>query len=264
MFRIAGAVALLMTLMIAPSQAQRGPEGRWVTLGEKSVGFLVDRDVLRLNHDEGWFNREGPFRKLRFTAEGNDIHLINVRVVYLNGFAEDFTVNQLLRPRQGVAVDLRGDRSFLRQIEFVYRSRLNFKGQATLRVDAESARRGPPGPGAGPGPGPGGPRVELLGSERVNFLADRNVIKVGKREGRFSKIALRAVGNDVEMLSLRVVYGNGAPDDLPVKRVLRDGQRSDVIELKGREPRVINRIEMVYRSRPSFKGQATVEVYGVH
>jgi hypothetical protein len=260
MFRIAGAVALLLTLMIAPSQAQKGPGGsRWVNLGEKSVGFLVDHDVLRVNQKADWFDREGPFRTLRFTAEGNDIHLTSVRVVYLNGFAENFTANQNLKPRQSLSVDLRGERSYIQQIEFVYRSRLSFKGQATLRIDAESARRGPPGPGPGPGP-----QVELLGSQKVGFVADRDVLRVGRKEGRFRKIALRAVGNDIEVLDLKVFYTNGAPDDIPVRRVLRAGQRSEPLDLKGAAPRAIDRIEFVYRSRPSFKGQATLEVYGVN
>jgi hypothetical protein len=253
-------VALLLTLMIAPSQAQKGPGGpRWVNLGERSVGFLVDRDVLRVNQKAEWFDREGPFRTLRFTAEGNDIHLTNVRVVYLNGFAEDFNINQLLRARQSISVDLRGERSYIQQIEFVYRSRLNFKGQATLRIDAESARRGPPGPGPGPGP-----KVELLGSQKIGFKADRDVLKVGRKEGRFRRIALRAVDNDIEILDMKIFYARGPADDVQVRRVLRAGQRSEPIDLKGDEPRVINRIEFVYKARPNFRGAATLEIYGVN
>ncbi len=259
MFRIAGAVALLLTLMIAPSQAQRGPDGpRWVLLGEKAVGFVVDRDVLRVNQKSDWFDREGPFRTLRFTAQGNDIEMINARVVYLNGFAEDFPINQRLRQRQSFSVDLRGDRSYIQQIEFVYRSRLNFKGQATLRVDAETARRGPPGPG------PGGPRVELLGAQKIGFKVDRDVLRVGRKEGRFRRIALRAVDNDIEILDMKIFYGRGPADDIQVRRVLRAGQQSEPIDLKGDEPRVIDRIEFIYRARPNFRGAATLEVYGVH
>lgn len=259
MFRIAGAVALLLTLMIAPSQAQRGPGGdRWVNLGEKSVGFLVDRDILRVNQKADWFDREGPFRALRFTAQGNDIEMINVRVVYLNGFAEDFPINQRLRARQSITVDLRGERSYIQHLEFVYRSRLNFKGQATLRIDAEAVRRGPPGPG------PGGPRVELLGSQKIGFKVDRDVLRVGRKEGRFRRIALRAIDNDIEILDLKIFYGRGPADDVQVRRVLRAGQRSDPIDLRGNEPRVIDRIEFVYRARPNFRGAATLEIYGVH
>jgi hypothetical protein len=256
MFRIAGAVALLFTLMVAPSQAQRGPGGdRWVPLGEQRDGFLVDRDVLRLNRNEEWFRREGPFSDLRLTAEGNDIHMISVRVVYLNGVAEDFKLDQLLRQRQSIKIDLRGDRSFLRQIEFVYRSRLNFKGVARLRVDARVARRGSSGPG---------PKVELLGAQKIGFKVDRDVLKVGRKEGRFRRIALRAVDNDIEILDMKVFYGRGPADDIQVRRVLRAGQRSEPIDLRGDEPRVINRIEFVYRARPNFRGAATLEIYGVH
>ncbi len=263
MFRIASAAALLLMLLAGPSVAQRGPGGdRWVPLGEKRVGFMVDRDVLRLNHNEDWFRREGPFRTIRLTAEGNDIHMMNVRVVYLNGFAEDFRVDQLLRQRQSLDIDLRGDRSYLRQIEFVYRSRLNFKGEARLRIDAEVARRGPPGPGPGPGPGP---QVELLGTQKIGFAVDRDVLRVGRKEGRFRRIALRALDNDIEILDMKVFYGRGGPpDDIQLRRVLRVGQRSEPIDLRGNEPRVIDRIEFVYRARPNFRGAATLEVYGVH
>ena len=258
MFRIAGAVALLLTLMVAPSQAQRGPGGdRWVNLGEKSVGFLVDRDILRVNQKADWFDREGPFRALRFTAEGNDIEMINVRVVYLNGFAEEFPVNQRLRARQSITVDLRGERSYIQHLEFIYRSRLNFKGQATLRIDAQAARRGPPGPGPGP-------RVELLGSQKIGFKVDRDVLRVGRKEGRFRRIALRAVDNDIEVLDMKIFYGRGPADDVQVRRVLRAGQQSEPIDLRGDEPRVIDRIEFIYRARPNFRGAATLEVYGVH
>jgi hypothetical protein len=261
MFRIASAVALLLALMVAPSEAQRGPGGdRWVSLGEMRVGFLVDRDVLRINQNEDWFRREGPFRTIRLTAEGNDIHMVSVRVVYLNGFAEDFRVDQLLRQRQSLNIDLRGERSYLRQIEFVYRSRLNFKGQATLRIDAEAVRRGPPGPGPGPGP-----KVELLGSQKIGFAVDRDVLRVGRKEGRFSRIALRALDNDIEIMDMKIFYGGrkGPPDDVKFRGILRAGQRTQPIDLRGNEPRIIERIEFVYRARPNFRGAATLEVYGV-
>jgi hypothetical protein len=262
MFRIASAVALLLMLMAGPSAAQRGPGGdRWVELGTMKVGFLADRDVLRLDRDEAWFGREGPFSDLRLTAERSDIHIMNVRVVYLNGFAEDFRVDGNVRRGQSINIDLRGDRSYLRQIEFIYRSKISFKGEARLQVEARVARRGPP-PGPGPGPGP---QVELLGSQKIGFAVDRDVLRVGRREGRFSRIALRALDNDIEILDMKVFYGRGGPpDDIQFRRVLRVGQRSEAIDLRGREPRVIDRIEFVYRARPNFRGAATLEVYGVH
>ena len=96
-----------------------------------------------------------------------------------------------------------------------------------------------------------------LGCQTVTFRVDRDVLRVGRRDGRFGAIRLHARGGDVEMLDLRVVYGNGQPDDIPVRRVLRRGDRSHPLDLRGGD-RVIDRIEMVYRSVPNFRGREAV------
>jgi len=52
-----------------------------------------------------------------------------------------------------------------------------------------------------------------LGCQQVSFRGrDRDTIRVGRREGRFRAIRLAARGNDVEVLRLSVVYGNGNPE----------------------------------------------------
>ena len=102
-----------------------------------------------------------------------------------------------------------------------------------------------------------------LGCQKVSFRGrDRDVIQVGRREGRFKAIRLAARGNDVEILDLKVVYGNGSPDDIPVGRVIRRGDRTHALDLKGRE-RAISRIEMVYRQLPDFRGRTTVCAEGL-
>jgi hypothetical protein len=102
-----------------------------------------------------------------------------------------------------------------------------------------------------------------LGCKDVNFLgADRDVINVGRREGRFKAIRLEARGNDVEMLDLKVIYANGAPDDIAVRSLIRQGTRTRPLDLKGRE-RAIQRVEMVYRKPLNFRGKATVCVEGL-
>lgn len=104
---------------------------------------------------------------------------------------------------------------------------------------------------------------ELLGSKKVGFLVDRDVISVGRGEGRFRAVKLRVRGAPVHMMDLKVVYANGAPDDLPVRAEIRAGGETRTIDLKGRD-RAIREVQMVYRSRPTFKGLATVEVWGLH
>ena len=103
---------------------------------------------------------------------------------------------------------------------------------------------------------------EELGCQKVGFLIDRDVVKVGRREGRFKAIRLDVSGNAVYMEDLKVVYGNGAPDDIPVRSEIRDGGQTRALDLKGRD-RVIDRVEMVYRAKPNFKGSAKVCVFGL-
>jgi hypothetical protein len=104
---------------------------------------------------------------------------------------------------------------------------------------------------------------EELGCKQVSFLGkDRDTIKVGRREGRFKAIRLKANGNDVEILDLKVIYTNGEPDDIQVRSHLKAGRETRALDLKGRE-RAIDRIELIYRSRLNFKGQATVCAEGL-
>ena len=100
-----------------------------------------------------------------------------------------------------------------------------------------------------------------LGCRDVSFAVDRDVVRVGRRDGRFNAIRIRVGGNDVQMLDVKVVYGNGAPDDLPVRAVIRAGARSGPLDLRGRN-RFIERIELVYASRPNFRGHAQICVDG--
>ena len=119
-----------------------------------------------------------------------------------------------------------------------------------LTADAQAQRRG------------GGNWVDL-GCQQVSFIGkDRDSIRVGRREGRFKAIRLEARNNDVELLDVQVVYANGAPDDIQVRSRLRAGSRTRPLDLRGRD-RAIDRIELVYRSRPSFRGIATVCAEGL-
>ncbi len=104
---------------------------------------------------------------------------------------------------------------------------------------------------------------EQLGCQKVGFLVDRDAIKVGRREGKFKAIRLEVSGNTVFINDLKVVYGNGAPDDLQVRSEIREGRQTRPLDLKGRGERAINRVELTYRAKPNFKGSAKVCVSGL-
>jgi hypothetical protein len=247
----------------------RGDRREWLLLGEKAVGFRVDRDVIHINQSEDWY-RNRAFRRLHLVAERSDIHLMAVRLIYMNGYSEDFPVDRLIREGQDQPIDLRGERKFLRSIEMIYRSRPSFEGRAIMKVYGEPARFAPghggplPPIGAGPGGEPGGGRDWAeLGCQRVSlFGVDRDTLRVGRREGRFKAIRLKVHGADIQLVDLRVIYANGEPDHIPVRSWLRQGDRTRPLDLRGWE-RSIDRIEMTYVTIPNFKGQATVCAEGL-
>lgn len=119
----------------------------------------------------------------------------------------------------------------------------------TLAVDSAEARKG------------GKRNWELLGSKKVGFLVDKDIIDVGRKDGDFSKIKLVVKGNEVEFKDVDIVYGNGQRDDIKIRNRIRAGGETRAIDLKGGD-RFIKRVELVYKSKPSFKGQATVELWG--
>ena len=93
---------------------------------------------------------------------------------------------------------------------------------------------------------------ERLGCEEVGRRTDRDVIRVGRREGRFKAIRLQASGNDVRVEDLKVIYANGRPDDIRVRRELRENEETRPLDLKGRD-RAIDRIELT--TKRDFKGR---------
>ncbi len=265
MLRITSAIALSLTLLISNAHAQRDfnrdrsqiDRGRdrdrdrdrdreWVLLGQQTVGFRVDRDVINIDQSEDWY-RNRSFRSLRFVAERNDVYMMSIRLVYMNGYSEDRRIDRLIPQAGQLQIELGGERSYLKQIEMSYRSRPDYRGQAVITVFGEPARRfgGPPGPP--PVLDRGGDWAEL-GCQQVSLFGnDRDTIRVGRREGRFKAIRLLARDADVEVLDLKVIYADGQPDDIAVQHFIRAGERTRPLDLKGWE-RAIDRVDFVYRT----------------
>src|SRR5437773_2742085 len=101
---------------------------------------------------------------------------------------------------------------------------------------------------------------EPLGSRRVSFAVDRDVIDVGAREGTFDAIRIEVNGGSLEMYNIRLTFGNGDTWSPNTRVLFRQGSWSRVIDLPG-PARVIGKIEFWYRSRLR-RGQATVRVFG--
>ena len=101
---------------------------------------------------------------------------------------------------------------------------------------------------------------QLLGTRRVSFAAEKDVVAVTACEGLFRAVRIDVEAGDLEMFDVRVVFGNGEAFSPQTRINFREGSRSRVVELPG-DARAINRIEFSYRSRIRA-GRATVRVYG--
>jgi hypothetical protein len=228
----------------------------WELLGCERVGRRPDRDEIKVGR------REGRFTAIRLEAKGNDISILDLKVVYANGDPDNIPVRSEIREGEHTrALDLRGRERSIDRIEIVSKKDFRSRGKAEVcayglvadRRDERAERREDRKENRG---------WEELGCQSVGFIVDRDVIKVGRREGRFKAIKLGVFGNSVFITDLKVVYANGEPDHLEVRSEIRQGGETRPLDLKGRE-RSIDRIEMIYRSKPSFKGNAKVCVYGL-
>jgi hypothetical protein len=104
---------------------------------------------------------------------------------------------------------------------------------------------------------------EKLGSKKVNFRLDRDVIQVGAKDGRFSKLKIEVTGGSLNMKKMVVEYRNGDKENIQLKNSFGKKSGSRVIDLKGNK-RIIKDITFVYDSvnRPGHK--ATIHVFGKH
>ncbi|MCB1377167.1 MAG: hypothetical protein KDK89_02185 [Alphaproteobacteria bacterium] len=227
------ALALGAAVMAGPVMAKEQ------LLGTAIYEALPQRDVVNVGA------AEGRFKAIRLEVRQNDVEVLDLKVVYGNGTAEDIRVRQVFKAGSSSRmIDLKGSDRFIKQIVVVYRA----KGPARILfhgVEAEIARN-----------------WEVLGCKSVGFAIDRDVIKVGRNEGRFRALKLRVREAPVEFLDVRVVFGDGKRQDIRVRQVIRAGQETRPIDLIG-ESRGIDRVELLYRSIPTFKGKAEVCVDGL-
>lgn len=241
-YMLMGLFLLASIPLSTAAQAQQG-QG-WTPLGCRDVDFGVDRDVIPVGV------RDGRFTAIRLRAGNNAIRMLDLKVIYANGAPDDIPVRAVIRAGgQSGPLDLRGHDRAIERIELVYAPVPNYRGRARICVDGRVAQA------------TGGPAWIQLGCRDVDLALDRDVIRVGGGDGRFTAIRLRAAGNAVQMLDLKVVYGNGEPDDIPVRARIRQGGTSGVLDLRGRD-RAIDRIELLYARVPNYRGRARLCVDG--
>jgi len=116
----------------------------------------------------------------------------------------------------------------------------------------------------GPAPGPAVVDArsswDRLGERWVNGRADRDIVHVGRKEGRFHKIQIVVENSALEMFDVLVVFGDGSTYSPPTRLVFEPNTTSRVIDLPG-GARVIRRVEFRYGNLPGG-GRAHVQLLG--
>ncbi|MEM6686028.1 MAG: hypothetical protein AAF617_09620 [Bacteroidota bacterium] len=102
---------------------------------------------------------------------------------------------------------------------------------------------------------------EKLGSKKVNYRLDKDVIRVGKHEGTFRKLKLVVSKGSLNMHRMIVHYGNGNTEEIKLKHTFSRRSDSRVIDLQGRN-RIIRKITFVYDTKNTSRRRATLHVFG--
>lgn len=116
--------------------------------------------------------------------------------------------------------------------------------------------------GYGPGYRPG--QWELIGSRQVDFRTERDRIAVRGYE-RFRQIKVCVYNRPVHFLDMDVRFANGGRQDIHVRDVIRPGDCTRAIDLRGHR-RDLNAVSFIYRSlgghrRVAYGHKAIVQVF---
>ena len=106
-------------------------------------------------------------------------------------------------------------------------------------------------------------RVELLGSRKVDFKADHDVIMVTLKEGTFHALRVEVEGSELEMWDIDVFFSNGGHEDFNTRVNFGQGSWSRRLDLRG-GARGIKKVTFKYKSKKPRTGKATVKLYGIH
>lgn len=100
-----------------------------------------------------------------------------------------------------------------------------------------------------------------LGTKKVNFGIEKDVIIVGANDGKFTKLKFVVKGAPVNMRKATVHFGNGTQQNLALKHNFSKNSASRTIDLAGNR-RVIKKIVLWHDTKNRASKRATVTVFG--
>jgi hypothetical protein len=100
----------------------------------------------------------------------------------------------------------------------------------------------------------------FLGQSYVDGQHDHDMIEIGKAAGRYRFLEIRVNNAPIEFDHIVVHYGNGEPETLRVRDVIRAGGHSRSIELQG--DRFVRSFELWYGKARPFSRRPELSLWG--
>jgi len=102
----------------------------------------------------------------------------------------------------------------------------------------------------------------FLGTAHVDGQHDHDNIEVGKSAGRYRFLQIRVQNAPIEFDRIVVHYGDGEPEVLQVRDVIRRGGHSRAIPLQG--DRFVKSFELWYGKANPNSGKPELTLFGQH
>jgi hypothetical protein len=263
MIRTTLLAGLLVSAFAGEAFAQRWSSEGWVMLGENTVQGRRDFDTIEMGRGTG------RYRKIMIVVHDADVVLQNFTVHFSNGEKQSNNGQMFFRGEsRSHAMDLSGSARSIQRITYLAKDTRG-RGKARVQVWGEKAsmhRDGGDGPGHPPGHGGGGGGWnnrgwEKLGEQAVNGRNDVDTIHVGRREGRFRRIAIVVEGGEVELHDMVVTFHNGETFRPAIRHHFRQNATSREIDLPG-DTRSIRNVTFRYGNAGRRGDQGRVELWG--
>ena len=104
---------------------------------------------------------------------------------------------------------------------------------------------------------------EFLGDKSVSYSVERDVIRVGSRDGTFRSVKLVVRRAPINLRDMKIHFADGSVQDVAIRRSIAAGGESRVIDLVGRS-RVITHVTFAYDTKNRARRRAVVNLYGRH
>ncbi len=125
-----GLFAFLFIVVLTTSFRKPEPEpGAWFFLGDKTVGFGVDHDVIRFG------NWKDDVRQIKLRITDGPLKMYDMKVHFDNGGTQDISLKtRFNQGSESRVIDLDGGLRHLSKIEFTYETRGFARGRARVAV----------------------------------------------------------------------------------------------------------------------------------